>query len=65
MPLDKMRVLEPLIPNELETKTMKIFKGDASSLGPAEQFFLEMIKIPRMQVFYIYLCIIKACVCGY
>ena len=48
--VDKLRVLEPLIPDAQEIKTLRSYKGDISLLGPTEKFFISIMDIPRLKV---------------
>eukprot|EP01112_Ceratiomyxa_fruticulosa_P021198 TRINITY_DN7396_c0_g1_i1.p2 TRINITY_DN7396_c0_g1~~TRINITY_DN7396_c0_g1_i1.p2 ORF type:complete len:351 (-),score=91.40 TRINITY_DN7396_c0_g1_i1:574-1626(-) len=46
--LDNSKSLLKLAPTDEEKTTLKEYQGDRAKLGVAEQFFLEMLKIPRL-----------------
>jgi len=45
---ENTRALQRLAPTAEEIETLKNFKGDAKSLGKAEQFFMKVMDIPRL-----------------
>ena len=44
---DRLKCLEKLLPDSSEIDQLKNFPGDKNKLGPAEKFFLELLKLSR------------------
>jgi hypothetical protein len=47
LPLDKLRLLEELLPTTEEVESVRKYTGDITLLGKAEQFFLAISKVPH------------------
>ncbi|KAF5807257.1 putative formin, FH2 domain-containing protein [Helianthus annuus] len=47
--VDQIENLLKLFPTKEETEILKSYKGDQDKLGQCEQYFLELMKVPRME----------------
>lgn len=47
--VDQVENLIKFCPTKEEMETLKAFNGDKESLGKCEQFFLELMKVPRVE----------------
>ena len=45
--LERLRGLQRILPEADDVEALKTFDGDASRLGTAEKFYLELIQLPQ------------------
>jgi hypothetical protein len=50
LPAEKLLALKSIIPTEEERKILYGYKGDVASLGQVEQFLLNLLKIPKLEL---------------